>query len=269
METTYRDILNAELERRLQRNGRYSIRAFAKALALDAGSLSRVLAGKQIPGPKMGNKICRNLGLGPAEQQAFLQSLAIRQAQRSLQRISPVLREFRGSAPAPKDLQVDLYKVIADWYHVALLELTYVEGFRPDTHWIAKQLGITILEAKLALDRLELLGLVERKGKTLVKVDHQLSTTDKELSTQALRKNQRQWLEKAIDSLDNDPIEERSVTSMTMAIDPDKLPLARKAISEFNRHLCRLLEDGRRRRVYNLEVALYPVQKASTPGEMK
>ena len=70
-----------------------------------------------------------------------------------------------------------------------------------------------------------------------------------------------QFLEKAVVSLEEDPIEERSITSMTMAIDPEKLPAAKKMIREFNQTLCQFLENGKRKRVYNLGVALYPIQK--------
>jgi hypothetical protein len=47
---------------------------------------------------------------------------------------------------------------------------------------------------------------------------------------------------------------------MTMAIDPEKLSAARQMIREFNQSLCQFLESGKRTRVYNLGVALCPLQ---------
>jgi uncharacterized protein (TIGR02147 family) len=102
----------------------------------------------------------------------------------------------------------------------------------------------------------------------VVKTEERLSTADKHLTTPALRKNQRQLLEKAIDSLENDPIELRSMTSMTTAIDPRRIPEAKEMIRHFNRTLCAFLEGGNRTQVYNLGIALYPLQKTkkeSTP----
>jgi hypothetical protein len=76
-----------------------------------------------------------------------------------------------------------------------------------------------------------------------------------------LKKNQKQFLEKAIYSLENDPLEERSHTNMTMAIDSKKMELAKQMIREFQMALCNVLETGKRDQVYNLSVALYPLQK--------
>jgi plasmid maintenance system antidote protein VapI len=46
-ELSYRDVLRIELETRLARNSRYSLRAFARHLGLSSGRLSEILAGKQ------------------------------------------------------------------------------------------------------------------------------------------------------------------------------------------------------------------------------
>jgi len=68
--------------------------------------------------------------------------------------------------------------------------------------------------------------------------------------TTALKRRQKQILEKAISSLENDPIEIRSMTRMTIAIAPEKLPEAKKMILEFNREMSRFLESGNKKEVY-------------------
>ncbi|MGZ3740999.1 MAG: DUF4423 domain-containing protein, partial [Bdellovibrionota bacterium] len=57
------------------------------------------------------------------------------------------------------------------------------------------------------------------------------------------------------------PTEERDITSMTMAIDPRRLPLAKTLIRKFRFRLADLLETGDRTEVYNLNVQLVPVTK--------
>ena len=257
-EDYYRLKLKEELAARLARNPLYSIRAMAKSLDVDAGTLSRVLAGKQIPSYKLTVRLTRALALSPQELEAFFGSVSRRQKRRKLQRLTPLFASHVAIPPS-RDLSIDLYRIIADWYHFAILELTYVKGFKSDEQWIAKELGISPLEAKLAVDRLLEFQLLKKERGTLVKTEMHLSTTDKHVTTAALRKNQRQFLEKAIDSLDG-KIDTRSSTSMTMAIDPRKIPTAKKMIQEFNQKLCRYLEDGERTTVYNLQVALYPLQ---------
>ena len=70
-----------------------------------------------------------------------------------------------------------------------------------------------------------------------------------------------------MESLEKDTIEDRDITSMTMAIDPDRLPLAKSLIAEFTRQLCETLETGKQKRVYQLGVSLYPLQKKERARE--
>ena len=61
----------------------------------------------------------------------------------------------------------------------------------------------------------------------------------------------------AVIALENDPLERRSTTGMTMAIDPSKLPVARKLIEDFMFKLCEVLESGERAALYQLSVSLF------------
>jgi uncharacterized protein (TIGR02147 family) len=257
--TFYQKCLREEMQRRCEKNPRYSARAFARALDVDVGALSRILAGKQIPSMKVAEKVLEGIELSAEDRKHFLGSLSLKQKSRDLKKPS---RAFRGVVDGnpPKELSVDLYRVIADWYHAAILELTFVAELKNDARAIASKLGISAIEAKLAIQRLMDLGLLDDQNGVLTKSAERFTTADKHLSTPALRRNQRQFLEKAIYSLENDPIDERSVTSMTMAINPENIPAARQMIREFNQNLCQLLETGNRTRVYNLGVALCPLQ---------
>ena len=77
----------------------------------------------------------------------------------------------------------------------------------------------------------------------------------------ARRNKQIQIREKAIEAIEEFPIEKRSMTSMTMCIDEELMPEARKLISEFNEAMSKLLESGSKDKVYALEVGLFPLQK--------
>jgi uncharacterized protein (TIGR02147 family) len=254
--------LKDELAKRCDKNPRYSVRAFAKALGLDSGALSRILNGERVPSEKVARKILGRLELTPADQERFLASIADMHRGRGLKRLNPFFRKLH-SRPAPRvnELSIDLFRVIGDWYHYALLELTFVEGFESEPRWIASQLGITVAETNLAIERLLNLGLLVRtEDGRLTKSLEQLTTGDKHVTTPALRRHQKQILEKAVQSLENDPIEKRSMTSMTMAIDPELMPIAKQMIEQFTLNLCQLLESGKRKQVYELGVSLYPVQ---------
>jgi uncharacterized protein (TIGR02147 family) len=259
----YRQFLMSELARRCSKNSRYSIRAFAQALDIDPGTTSRLISGKQVPGLKMSEKILESLDPSPEEREQFLSSLAVKKTSDGHQRLNSFFKSF-GKRPAhvkPKELSIELYRVISDWYHAVILELPYTEGFQSDPRWIAQELGISITEAQLAIARLTELGFLKKKNGKLVNDQGQLTSANKTITTAAHRKNQKQFLEKAIYSLENDPIERRNMTRITMAIDPEKIPIAKEMIFKFSRRLCRFLESGKRKEVYSMSVALFPNQR--------
>jgi len=257
----YRDCLHSELERRVQGNPSYSLRAFARALKIEPGALSQFLSGKRTPSHKLASRILRELDLSPDERNAFIASLASHQRSRGLKRMCPAFRALEADVPSKRELSVDFFQVIAEWYHYAIMLLAETRGFKRDPRWIASRLGISPVEVKLALERLLMLELLQEVDGKLRFVDQEVTTANKDQTAPALRRRQRQILQKAIESLENDPIDRRSMTGMTMAIDPAKLPQAKKLISEFNRKMSRFLESGEKTEVYEMQISLFPLQK--------
>lgn len=256
----YKQILAEEFARRTAKNPKYSLRAMAKALEVEPGALSQILSGKRIPSYKMSQQILKHLELSPELESEFLNSIATAHQSRGLERINPAFKEMRYQ-PAPRDLNIELFRIIGDWYHYAILFLTYVDGFRSDARWIASQLSISEIEAKLAIERLISCGLLIREKGKLKCWENSFTTADKQVTTAALRRHQRQILEKAVYSLENDPIDVRSHSSMTMAIDPSKINEAKKLIEDFTNKLSGMLESGTRSHVYELSLCLFPLQK--------
>jgi uncharacterized protein (TIGR02147 family) len=256
----FRTRLRSELATRCQKNPRYSLRAFARALSLSDGALSEILSGKRTPALRTAERIIGALALAPEDRQQFLSSLADKQRSRGLKRLNPAFRTMQ-VATKPDELALDLFRVMSEWYHIAILELTFVPDFDPSPEWLAKNLEISAIEAKLALDRLISLGLLEERDGRIVKTNKTVTTADKHVTTPALRNLQKQLLEKSMQSLENDPIETRNHSAMTMAIDPSLVPVAKQMIETFTQTLRIFLESGQQEQVYNLGIGLYPVQK--------
>jgi uncharacterized protein (TIGR02147 family) len=175
-----------------------------------------------------------------------------------------VVSPTKPAAAAEREIDADRFRIISDWYHYAILELTFVPEFQSNPAWIGRRLGISPVEARLAVERLLRLDLLTEQDGRWRKTDVTVTTKDKTTTNPAFRKLQRQVLEMALSSLENDPLPERSHTSMTMAIDPGKVELARKLISEFNRYLVTALGSGKKKRVYHLGISLYPVEGRPT-----
>ena len=236
--------LEAEFVRRKSANPRYSLRAYARALDLPPGRLSELLSSKRRATPALLEKITERLGLSPAQKRALLASGAPSEAGYS-------------------ELADDHFALIAEGSHIAFLCLMETRGFRSELGWIARRLGISTVEARATALRLERLGLiVKEKGRWRRKAQGLRTSTD--IPSAALKRSHKETLAQAVSALDNVPVELRDITSITMAIDPARLPLAKSIIREFRFKLAKVLESGDQSEVYHLNVQLFPITNKET-----
>ncbi len=233
----FRYWLQSEFQRRLRRNPRYSLRAFARQLDVDPSTLSKCLSGKRKITKRFINMVC---------EKASEDSLAM-------------------LTRAVKDeyykLSYDVWEVIADWHHYAILEATYINNFSVNPTAVAQLLGISFEDAKMAIDRLERLGLMQRTGKTYKKT-HKFLTNGTAVDTSSAHKElQKQVIEKAANAIDETPQKLKEIRSYTFAINTNKLDEARELFDEFQRKLDKLMSAGELTEVYQMGFQLYPLSK--------
>jgi uncharacterized protein (TIGR02147 family) len=269
----YQKILKEELMLRIDRNSHYSLRSFASALGLGSSALARVLSGKRSISIKVVDRILGYLELNANEQRLFLESVIEEKKSRGLKRVSPELKRrlesiaFDSATESHHGVGLDEFRIIADWYHYAILELTFAKKFQSDPKWIARNLGISQMEAKLAVERLLSLELLEYRNGVLKKTNWNLDTKDKTKTSLFHRKRQKQALEKSIHSLENDPIEERCHSSLTVCIDSKNLPIAKAKIQTAIWEIAQSLTPGTPERVYEVTINLFPIQKKENSYE--
>jgi uncharacterized protein (TIGR02147 family) len=173
------------------------------------------------------------------------------------------IRERSAVADASfKSLDIEAFKAISDWHHFAILALTDVQGFKSDAKWIAERLGTSSFEISQAIERLEKLELLEKDPKSgrLKRTSLNMSATYGSPNA-ALRKLAKQLLEKGVDALESQSMDERDITNITMAIDPSLLPEAKRMITDFRRKLCEFFNQGEKTEVYTFTPALYRLTK--------
>lgn len=241
-----------EYLKRRKKNENYSIRAFSNYLKISPATVSHLLSGKRVPSEKFVTKLFAKLELTPREKEIILSSLNKKNVTDNSD--DPTKHNYQMIA-------LDSFKLLSEWYHYAIIEMTSAIGFRFDYGWIANHLGISVLEARQAVERLLRLDLIEEKNGTLIKSQGFVTNGDDTLTSSAHKQLQRHVLQKALDAIDTISIEEKDISSITMAIDETKIPEAKKLITKFRRNMCKFLEDGQQTRVYNLGIQLYPISK--------
>lgn len=248
--------LQRELARRASNNPSYSLRAFARALSMSHTVLSLVLSGKRPLSRKATPRVAALLDLTPDERIAFVLH---RDFQHGSNQERAAATE-RNSTPFYQ-ISLDTFALLSDWYHYALLSLVDLADFKADSKWIAKRLGITALQAKLAFERLQRMALIAKSGRHWKQTTDSLKVDNAE-STAATRKFHRQLLEKALYSLENDPAPERNFTCVTFAMDPKLATYAKERMVAFQRELMRELEGkASPKSVYTLTLQLFPLSR--------
>jgi uncharacterized protein (TIGR02147 family) len=248
---SFRLYLQAELGRRCARSKGYSLRAFAKYLAIDHASLSQLLRGKRRLTAQTIKRLGTRLGLG---QPAIDTYVAAEARMGSARESAAVLREVR-------QLAQNTASLIADWHHYALLELTRLQEFRPDTGWIARVLGISQDEVNIALQRLLRLGLLEmtEHGRWVDKSGDSTASLA-EFNQVVIERLTEQVRRLLLDALKCAPAGRVAHSSTTLAVHTAHLPAVIDRINQFQRELVALLDqDEMCDDVYRLEISLFPL----------
>ncbi len=252
----FRVFLQEELVRRCKANPAYSLRAFARFFDVEPSALSKVLAGKRKVTSKSFAQFAQKLALEPQKKQAFVTQKGQRKGASAF------------DAEASR-IKLDAFSVIAEWYHMAILELVGVKGFQSGPRWIARALGISQAEANDAVERLIRLDLLKAGPKGRLLVTSTESTTIGSAETAvALRKMQQQVLALAGRAMDDVPAPERDQSTMTMAVSLSRLAEAKQRIRAFRRELCQFLEGkSPREEVFQLTISLFPVSRVRSLRE--
>jgi uncharacterized protein (TIGR02147 family) len=254
---SYRDFLSVEYLRRSKANPHYSQRAFAKQLGLSAGELSEVLRGKRKLSLKSALRIARSLSLNEAEREHLITLIHAQKSKEWEAELGDSGRAGVRDPLAVRQLSLDMFAVVSEWYCFAILTLSETESFRWDENWIAKRLGIAPMQARIAIHRLERLGLIEKKrGKYRVVENYVLSPDG--IPSEAIRNYHRQVLEMASRALEFQGVAEREISGITMAINPKFISAIKKEMALFLDGIAERYGAGKKpQEVYQLEMAFF------------
>lgn len=261
--SSYRTYLRSVLAERITRNPSYSLRAMAKALGLQASHLSSIHSGQKRLSAETAMKVAVNLGLGKTETEYFTLLVQYENAREPelKHEYQQRLSALNSNGPV-RDLSIDAFKMIADWYHIPILEMTNLTSVNVTPALASKKLGISTTEAQVALERLERLELIERDEKGRYAKVHGNAVFKAELPNLALRHFHKQMLEKATISLETQSPKEKYIGSQTFPIDLAQLESAKPIIEKFRRELVDHFIKGKRKtHVYHLGVQLFNLTK--------
>jgi uncharacterized protein (TIGR02147 family) len=264
---------------RKAKNSNYSMNAYARDLGLSPSLLSRLFSGARALTLKQGMQIAAVMGLNQAETNLFI--LGIIENSSSTAKISKKVRETiqRNAASSAESVSVafdsplyvnydvERFKTISQWYHLAILNLTFTDGFIPTAKFISTRLGITTAQAKGAIDRLLELGFLEETIDGTIRKTQANLYFKTERSELAMREYQTQMLDKAKTEMQKTSPEDfaqRLINSITFACAAEHVPMLKKKIDEFQDEVLALTRPGPHQEIYQMNCQLFPLTKPLT-----
>ena len=237
---TFREVFLLTLKQRQAINTRYSLRAFARDLHVSPSTLSEVLAGKRMLSRKNAQRAAAALCLPPNQ-------------------VDQMMKKSDQKSAYQATISLDSFSIIADWFHLAILNLVKVDQIK-STAQIASRLGISENQAKGALGRLLNLELLCRSKGVFKRVAKNLTTLT-DIPSAALRKHNREKMELGIAALENVPLEERDISSQTIAFDPKDMKKIKNEINKFKEKIESISASRLGTEVYAMNIQFFPLTK--------
>lgn len=241
-----REFVDGIFEHRRSRNLRYSLRAFARDLALSPSFLSEFLAGKHLLSRARAEEVASELGLCDAERSFFCDLAELEGGKDVQAREWARIRLERVRAERElRELDLDSFLLISDWFHLAILEVLSLDGVVPHAPAIAARLGPETECVEEALLRLDRLGLVRpRPGfPGHYEVTHSRRRVGREVPSSAIKRYHGQILDKAKGALVSQPLERREFVTVTYSLNRETLPRAKELIGKFRQEMSALLAE--------------------------
>ncbi len=222
-----KNVLLNEYQTRKNKNSRYSLRSFAQQLDLSPATLSMVLSGKRKLSKNKIVSISKQIGLSPASVHNLLEReiLNIESDQINQKSITQTVQ-----------LKEEQFQLISNWHHYAILSLSKLKKHKADTRWISKQLGISEIDARKALNRLIDLKLVEIQHDKIIELN-QSTTTSEEIPSEAIRHFHKGIIHKALESIDQVIPEQREVSTIVLSFNKKDLKSAKKFLRDYQERL--------------------------------
>jgi uncharacterized protein (TIGR02147 family) len=255
----YRTYLRNVMAEKASRNSRFSLRAMAKTLGVAPSFLSTVLKGDKNISFEMAANIAKKLGLNKNETVYFC-LLVQKDSAKNPEVRESLLGRIRDANPDLQinDLSVEHFKIISNPLHFSILSATALSDFQATARNLAVALGEPQANVELALERLEMLEMIEKNDDGFYRKIKANPRVVSQAPNQALRKFHKETLGKAIESLETQSPQEKVIGSETFTIGEDQIEDFRKLADEFfDRALALAKKSKRQDYVYHLGLQFF------------
>lgn len=247
-------------QQRQEKNPRYSLRAYARSLEIEASNLSEILSGKRALSIFVAEKILKHLDCSREQQDAMMNDFKVELDQ---------AKRFRKQSSNEYLVEEEGFNEIATWYHMAILTFFETPHYDGTVQSVAKYFGMETDKVQSALDGLVKMGLLRLENGKYEKVAATYRAP-KENPEKKQRVGSDQIvadsMDLAADLFTHYTYEEKEVWAAYMALNPARMSEARtyyregvtKFLSSFS------CTPGEESDVYQISFQMVPLKNAGT-----
>lgn len=258
----YREYLLQSYQQKRGKNMQYSLRAFARDLAISPSRLSEVMAGKGQLSGKKAQLIAKNLKFPAAKARYFCDLVDVATAKS--QAIRDAARKRLAAADhaqAKVYLEHQVFEPIARWQNIAIWSYLSLPAYDGDLAALAASLKLDLMEVCHSLHQLRRARLVDRVNGRWVSVVEEFSSGDGEPS-HVIRKYHDSVAALGRASIEGQTFAERHLETMIMPFASGRLAEVSQRIGDFAQSLMDEFGDGAGiDRVYALSLQFFRLGK--------
>lgn len=263
----YRRFMSDFFSEKRKESSHFSLRFVERKIGLDASNLHKILSGKRHVNHKYFDAFVSLLKLNEDETGYFRELITFARA-RSEKNRHKLLKQLVKYNPTKMNLiKTDRYEFYQHWYYTAVLALLY---FYPVRKGLWKRIATNIhpqiseKQARESIALLERLNFIVLDKKGYYVHTDSIITTGEQWFSIAVNTFQRETLELALQSLLNDPVEERSISTLTVTLNSDGYERVKKLSAEFRQSVLREVSqsDETPERVYQINTQIFPLSVA-------
>jgi uncharacterized protein (TIGR02147 family) len=260
----YRTFLKDFYQYKKQENSFYSLRYMGGRVAVDPSHLLKIFQLQRHIGNGLIDTFIEHCELKGTDAEYFSNLVKFNKAKSDsdCKIYYERLLSLRG-AGAHK-LEKKQYEFYTKWYYSAILTMLDFYRFSGDYDELASRLSppITSAQARKAIQLLKSLDLISQSQEGFWELTHKIVTTGDHFRSIAVKTFQEATIELALNSLHEQPIEKRNISTVTMTISEKKLAQMNEIIAQFRESLLKIARDETEAdSVYQLNIQFFPLTK--------
>lgn len=266
----YRDLLLAYYNDRKAQMPLFSYRMLGGKLGIDASQLFRILQKEQHLPARCVPLAKELLGLSGRAAEYFELLIAASRSKSPSKRQELLNKAFALRDVRRRELNNKELQFLSQWWIATVRAFLEVSRGAADPATIARSLipSISQEQVKEALELLKDLGMVKKLPSQKLALTEPHITVSGPEKSKAVREFQKQVMHLGASALDNTPVEQRDISTLTMALDEECLLDLKGMAQEFRRQVQKRVEECTLPdRIMQLNMALFPVahRREDTP----